>query len=109
MSITKIRENINVKDYVHVYFQTRNTPYVLEVRKEVISFRDDLEPLVQETQRDINSDQWMKECKAFKEVVNDEFSKRREEEKATLKERFKESNAEEATKAKPTIRAVPPL
>jgi hypothetical protein len=76
MEITEIREGVNQNGDVHIYFRTMNTPYVLEVQPSAISYRDDLEPLVKETQRDINSKEWMKLCMEFRKVRVNEIEDR---------------------------------
>lgn len=62
---------------VHVYFHTLNTPYVLEVDARSITYRDDMGPLINETQNgNIESSEWLNLAVEFRKVTDEEFKER---------------------------------
>lgn len=83
-SITEIKPPRH-DNRVLIYFRTLNTNYVLEVDEKYITYRDDLNKLIELTQTDIDGVEWLKEAKAFNERVTNEYEEQVEEGRAKRK------------------------
>ena len=83
-SITEIKSPRH-DNRVLIYFRTLNTNYVLEVDEKYITYRDDLNKLIELTQTDIDGAEWLKEAKAFNEKVTNEYEEQVEEGRAKRK------------------------
>lgn len=83
--ITEVKEGM-ANRAIHIHFRTRNTPYVLVVSPESVTYNRDLGKLIDLTQSgDIDSDEWLTEFKLFKEHVDYEYKKSRIKQEASRK------------------------
>ena len=62
---------------VLVYFRTQNTNYVLEVNEKNITYRDDMDELIEQTVADTNTPEWLKVAEAFHTKITEERNERK--------------------------------